>query len=107
MVVRAAICLALKDGNCAVVKADSCVVVSAAIPDVGIDEICEVVRPGMASVAMPVIVAEVNCAIELFPSREISAESSDVTSSVDVYVVDVVLDVVAAELTLEMVIAMM
>jgi hypothetical protein len=33
---------------------------------------------------MLVMTAEVNWAIELFPSREISAESSDVTSSVDV-----------------------
>ena len=77
------------------------------MPEVGIEEICAVVRPGRASVVMLVILAEVNWAIELFPSREISAESSDVTSSVDVYVVDVVLDVVAAELTLERVIAMM
>jgi hypothetical protein len=77
------------------------------MPEVGIEEICEVVRPGIASVGMLVMMAEVNWAIELFPSNEISAESSDVTSSVDVYVVVVVLVVVAAELTLEMVIAMM
>ena len=105
--VSAAICFAENDGSCAVVNIGTCRLVSAAIPEVGMEEICAVVRPGTASVAMPVILLAVNCAIELFPSREISAESSDVTSSVDVYVVDVVLDVVAAELTLEMVIAMM
>jgi hypothetical protein len=77
------------------------------MPEVGIEEICEVVRPGIASVVMAVIVAEVSWAIALFPSREISVASRSATIVDVAYVVVVELVVVAAELTLEMEIAMM